>query len=122
MEMHKAIMATDTVLIEPETLTNLTDSLNKEFSRAEAPDIQVHPLGAGGMQIETPVDRLAFYHFQSSPGECSWTTPKGRIVVRLKSFSMEQRTENELFCVELKRKPLQEEIADRVLQAIGNLL
>jgi hypothetical protein len=94
-------MTTNTVTLEPETITDLAQSLETEFKRADLREIKIHTLDPNRIRIETPVRRLADYHFVCAGNRCSWKTAKKHIVVYLKHFCVEQRAENQLFYVDL---------------------
>ena len=95
-------MTSNIVNLEPETVADLTKSLKTEFRKVNLGDVKIHPIEPAGVRIEMPIKRLTDYRFVSNPGRCSWTTPKGTIVLQLKRFSVEQRAEKQLFCMNLQ--------------------
>jgi hypothetical protein len=90
-----------TVTIEPSTVSDLARSLPAEFKKVDLLDVKVHAINPTRVRIETPVQRLADYDFVVDSGHCSWTTSKGKIIIQLKTFSVEQRVENQLFYMDL---------------------
>jgi hypothetical protein len=94
-------MTTNTVTLELATVSDLARSLLVEFKKVDLLDVKVHAINLTRVRIETPVQRLAEYDFVADAGHCSWTTSKGKIVVQLKTFSVEQRVENHLLYMDL---------------------
>ena len=94
-------MPTSTITLEPETSTDLAQSLEAEFKKADLREIKIHTIDAGRVRIETPVRRLADYHFACAGRKFSWKTTKKQIIVELKHFAVEQRAENHLFYMDL---------------------
>lgn len=94
-------MTTDTVTLEPTTIGDLERSLPEGFRKVALRDIRVHKIDGNRVRIETPVRHLAKYHFVSEAGHCSWKTSKGKLIIYLTSFLVEQRAENELFYLDL---------------------
>lgn len=101
-------MPTTTVRLEPETLPELARSLASAFPKAFTKDIKIQSVDETRMRIETPVKRLGHYHFAASFTDCSWTTKEASIVLELKHFVVAQRTEKNIFCLEVtKPSPLE---------------
>jgi hypothetical protein len=94
-------MTTHTVTIEPSTVSDLARSLQVEFKKVDLLDVKVHSINPTRVCIETPVQRLADYHFVADAEHCSWTTSKGKIILQLKTFSVEQRVKNHLLYMDL---------------------
>jgi len=94
-------MATDTVTLQPSTVSDLEQSLPVALEKVNARDIKVHALDPTRVRIETPVKKLVAYRFVSDHSHCSWTTSKGRVVVKFKTFSVEQRVENQYLYMDL---------------------
>jgi hypothetical protein len=94
-------MTSNIVMLEPETIADLTKSLKTEFRKVNLGDVKILAEPAG-VRIEMPIKRLTDYRFVSNLGRCSWTTPKGTVVLQLKRFSVEQRAEKQLFCMNLR--------------------
>jgi hypothetical protein len=91
------------VVIEPATIGDVARTLPLELPKVDVFDVEVRSLDPTKIRIETPLQRLTDYHFASNAGRCSWTTLKGTITVRLGAFEVEQRAENELFCIYLSK-------------------
>ena len=94
-------MTTNTVTLQPSTVSDLEQSLPVALQKLNARDIKVHALDPTRVRIETPVQKLVAYRFVSDRSHCSWTTSKGRIVVKFKTFSVEQRVENQYLYMDL---------------------
>jgi hypothetical protein len=94
-------MTTHTVTIEPLTVSDLARSLQAEFKKVGLLDVKVHAINPTRVRIGTPVQRLAHYHFVADAKHCSWTTTKGKIILQLKTFSVEQRVKNHLLYMDL---------------------
>lgn len=94
-------MTTHTVTIEPSTVSDLARSLQTEFKKVDLLDVKVHAINPTRVRIETPVQRLADYHFVADAKHCSWTTSKGKIILQLKTLSVEQRVKNHLLYMDL---------------------
>jgi hypothetical protein len=94
-------MTTSTVELEPSTISDLVESLSVELKKVDLSEIKVHRIDPTRVRIETPVRRLAEYHFVSDAGHCSWKTAKGKIIVYLKAFLVAQRAEKRLFYIDL---------------------
>ena len=94
-------MTTHTVTIEPSTVMDLARSLQVEFKKVDLLDVKVRAINPTRVRIETPVQRLADYHFVADAEHCSWTTSKGKIILQLKTLSVEQRVKNHLLYMDL---------------------
>jgi len=94
-------MTTDTVTLQPSTVSDLEQSLPVALEKVNARDIKVHALDPTRVRIETPVQKLVAYRFVSDHSHCSWTTSKGRVVVKFETFSVEQRVENQYLYMDL---------------------
>jgi hypothetical protein len=94
-------MTTHTVTLEPSTVSDLTRSLQVELKKVDLRDVKVHAINPTRVRIETPVQRLADYHFVADAEHCSWTTSKGKVILQLKTFAVEQRVENHLLYMDL---------------------
>lgn len=94
-------MTTDTVTLQPSTVSDLEQSLPVALEKVNARDIKVHALDPTRVRIETPVKKLVAYRFVSDHSHCSWTTSKGRVVVKFETFSVEQRVENQYLYMDL---------------------
>jgi hypothetical protein len=58
-------MTTSTVELEPSTISDLVESLSVELKKVDLSEIKVHRIDPTRVRIETPVRRLAEYHFVS---------------------------------------------------------
>ena len=94
-------MTTETVTLRPSTVSDLEQSLPVALEKVNARDVRVHALAPTRVRIETPVQKLVAYRFVSDRSHCSWTTSKGTIVVKFKTFSVEQRVENQYLYMDL---------------------
>jgi hypothetical protein len=94
-------MTTDTVTLQPSTVSDLEQSLPVALQKVNVRGVRVHALDPTRVRIETPVQKLGAYRFVSDHSHCSWTTSKGRIVVKFKTFSVEQRVENQYLYMDL---------------------
>jgi len=94
-------MTTHTVTLEPSTVSDVTRSLQVELKKVDLRDVKVHAINPTRVRIETPVQRLADYHFVADAEHCSWTTSKGKVILQLKTFAVEQRVKNHLLYMDL---------------------
>lgn len=90
-----------TITIEPSTVSDLARSLQVEFKKVDLLDVKVHAINPTRVRTETPVQRLADCHFVADAEHCSWTTAKGKIILQLKTFAVEQRVKNHLLYMDL---------------------
>jgi hypothetical protein len=130
-------MTTHTITLEPATVSDLAESLAMEFQKVNLRDVKVHALDPMRVRIETPLHRLAEYHFVSDGTHCAWRTAKGKIIVQLKTLSVEQRVENQRLYIDFfqasaihrlvrnllheKRTPLRDIFVTRSLRAVEGL-
>ena len=103
-------MSTETIEREftPRTVVELQHSLQSDFPASLVDDIRILPMGSARLRVATPIRCLGrgHYQFQANLAECSWTTPRARLAVRLTHLSIEQKTEEELFCVDFRQVPV----------------
>jgi hypothetical protein len=90
-------MTTHTITLEPTTVSDLAESLPAGLQKVNVRDVKVHVIDGTRVRVETPLERLADYHFVLAHNQCSWRTTKGRITLLLKTFFLEQRVENQRF-------------------------
>jgi len=104
-------MSTETITRElaPRTVIELTHSLQSDLPASLVDDIRIVPMGNSCVRVATPIRCLlgrGHYRFEANLAECSWTTQRARLAVRLIHLSIEQKTEEELFCVDFKQAPV----------------
>lgn len=101
-------MSTEAIAREltPRSIAELTNSLQGGLPKSLAGSIRIQPIGSACLRVATPINELAHYRFEASSSECSWTTSKMRLSVRLAHLSIEQKTEDGFFCVDFQQAPI----------------
>jgi hypothetical protein len=95
-------MTTATVALEPQNIPAGVRSLKAEFASAALPGVQTTAT-QGAIHVKMTISRLPDYQFAYGHDYVSWRTPQKKIVVQVKGFAVEQRTENAMFHVVLRR-------------------
>jgi hypothetical protein len=108
-------MTTNTVTLQPLTVSDLEQSLPVALQKVNARGVKVHALDPTRVRIETPIQKLVAYRFVSDRSHCSWTTSKGRIVVKFKTFAVEQRVENQYLYMDLFEGPVINSLVSELL-------
>lgn len=112
-------MTTHTVTLGPSTVSDLTRSLEVELKKVDLRDVKVHAINATRVRIETPVQRLADYHFVADAEHCSWTTSKGKVILQLKTFAVEQRVKNHSLYMDLFEETVIHSLLSDLLHGTG---
>lgn len=101
-------MSTEAIAREltPRSIAELTSSLQGGFPKSLSGGIRIQPMGSACLRVATPIKDLARYRFAASSSECSWTTSKMKLSVRLAHLSIEQKTEDGFFCVDFQQTPI----------------
>lgn len=95
-------MTTATVRLEPQNIAASAQSLKAEFAKANLAGIKT-VTRRGAVHVEMPIASLSGYQFAFDREQCSWRTSRRKLVVQLKGFVVEQRTQNKAVHVIFKR-------------------
>lgn len=91
-------MATTTITLEPQNIAASVQSLNMEFAKASLSDIKT-TTKRGAVHVGIPIGRLSDVQFSYFCDYCLWKTPKKKVVVEYKGFTVEQQTHDRIFYV-----------------------
>ncbi|HLH17080.1 MAG TPA: hypothetical protein VKX45_07655 [Bryobacteraceae bacterium] len=106
-------MATSTVTIEPANISGAVRSLKAEFANADLPDVETTATGRT-VHVKMPIARLSAWQFASDSEQVSWRTPKKKVVVQVRGFSVEQHADAKAFHIIFKTRPSAAEKANPV--------
>lgn len=95
-------MTTATVTLEPQNIAAAVQSLQAEFAKADMLGVETVSKG-GDLHVKMAISRLSRYQFAFGHGHCSWRTPKKKVVIRSRGFSVEQHTDHKAFHLVFKR-------------------
>ena len=113
-------MATSTVTIEPQDIPAAVKSLKAEFASANLSGLETSARG-GAVHVRMAIARLSAYQFAYGREHVSWQTPKKKVVVRLKGFTVEQHTDEKAFYVVFKRAAASSPLAIRKASPIRKI-
>lgn len=126
-------MSTITIALEGNNMAAWAQSLRAGFLKAKLSDVKTNS-AKGAVHIQMPIARLAAYQFACADAYCSWATPRGKLVIEVKGFSVEQKAKKKILMLVIrhslppsatgpsrKTNPIREVFFRRSLRAIEEL-